>query len=134
MTIINLTPHPIRIYGWNVPDRIQIDGGEHTPVQVIPPSGTVARIGEIELGGQPISGCPLPVEYVEYRHATGLPDAEHDGDRYTTWYVVSLALALGRSDRGDLLAREAREQGLQLSVVHPMEVLDWSYREVQPSV
>jgi hypothetical protein len=30
------------------------------------------------------------------------------------------------------IAREAREQGMQLSVVHPMEVLDWSYRKVQP--
>lgn len=107
--IVNLTPHPIRIYGWNVPDRIEVDG-EHEPVQVIVPSGTVARIGEIELGGQPISGCPLPVEYVEYRSATGLPNAERDGDRYVTWYVVSLAFALARSDRGDLLVpyREVR--------------------------
>jgi glycolate oxidase iron-sulfur subunit len=30
------------------------------------------------------------------------------------------------------IAREAREQGLQLAVVHPMEVLDWSYRSVKP--
>jgi glycolate oxidase iron-sulfur subunit len=30
------------------------------------------------------------------------------------------------------IAREAREQGMQLPVVHPMEVLDWSYRKVQP--
>lgn len=30
------------------------------------------------------------------------------------------------------IAREAREQGEQLAVVHPMEVLDWSYRRVKP--
>lgn len=30
------------------------------------------------------------------------------------------------------IAREAREQGEQLAVVHPMEVLDWSYRGVKP--
>lgn len=30
------------------------------------------------------------------------------------------------------IAREAREQGEQLAVVHPMEVLDWSYRSVKP--
>ena len=27
---------------------------------------------------------------------------------------------------------EAREQGEPLAVVHPMEVLDWSYRRVKP--
>jgi glycolate oxidase iron-sulfur subunit len=31
------------------------------------------------------------------------------------------------------IAREVREQGLQLSVVHPMEVLDWSYRKENSS-
>ncbi len=30
------------------------------------------------------------------------------------------------------IAREAREQGEPLAVVHPMEVLDWSYRRVKP--
>ncbi len=31
------------------------------------------------------------------------------------------------------IAREAREQGEQLAVVHPMEMLDWSYRRVTPT-
>jgi glycolate oxidase iron-sulfur subunit len=31
------------------------------------------------------------------------------------------------------IAREAREQGEQLAVVHPMEMLDWSYRKETPS-
>jgi glycolate oxidase iron-sulfur subunit len=31
------------------------------------------------------------------------------------------------------IAREAREQQLQLAVVHPMEVLDWSYRKAKPN-
>lgn len=30
------------------------------------------------------------------------------------------------------IAREAREQGERLSVVHPMEILDWSYRGATP--
>ena len=30
------------------------------------------------------------------------------------------------------IAREAREQGLRLRVVHPMQVLDWSYRDEVP--
>lgn len=32
------------------------------------------------------------------------------------------------------IAREAREQGMRLPVVHPMEMLDWSYREVTPAL
>jgi glycolate oxidase iron-sulfur subunit len=31
------------------------------------------------------------------------------------------------------IAREAREQGEQLAVVHPMEMLDWSYRKEMPT-
>jgi glycolate oxidase iron-sulfur subunit len=31
------------------------------------------------------------------------------------------------------ITREARAQGEQLAVVHPMEVLDWSYRSERPS-
>jgi glycolate oxidase iron-sulfur subunit len=31
------------------------------------------------------------------------------------------------------IAREAREQGHQLAVVHPMELLDWSYRSAGPN-
>lgn len=30
------------------------------------------------------------------------------------------------------IAREAREQGERLAVVHPMEILDWSYRGITP--
>jgi glycolate oxidase iron-sulfur subunit len=32
------------------------------------------------------------------------------------------------------ITREARAQGEQLAVVHPMEVLDWSYRSERPSI
>ena len=31
------------------------------------------------------------------------------------------------------IAREARAQGERLAVVHPMEILDWSYRGVKPN-
>jgi glycolate oxidase iron-sulfur subunit len=31
------------------------------------------------------------------------------------------------------IAREARAQNERLTVVHPMEVLDWSYRGVKPN-
>lgn len=105
--IINLTPHPIRIYGWDVPDRFAL--GEHEPQLELEPSGIVARIGEIELGTQYLRHVDTPVEYVEYRHANGIPEQQKHGDNYSTYYVVSLALALA-SDRGDLLVpyREVR--------------------------
>ena len=82
--LVNLTPHPIHIYR---PDGIC----------TIPPSGQVARIGQIDLGTQTLPACEFPVEYVEYRHVNGLPER-----REGTWYIVSLALALA-SDRPDLL-------------------------------
>lgn len=108
--ITNLTPHPIRIYGWDVPDRFNI--GDHEPLHVIEPSGTVARIGEIELGGGgSLRGCDASVELVEYRHANGLPPKYENWDTNTEWYVVSLALALSMAERrNDLLVpfREVR--------------------------
>lgn len=101
--LVNLTPHPIRVYANNVPDRII--AADYEPVWVIEPSGTVARIGEIDLGTQYLRNCEVPVEYIEYRHANGLPERRED-----TWCIVSLALALAMPDRGDLLVpyREVR--------------------------
>lgn len=109
--LVNLTPHPIRIYGWDVPDRFNL--GDHEPHTVLEPSGTVARIGEIELGTQTLRGCDTSVEFVEFHHANGLPPKYDNWDANTTWYVVSLALALsmvGEHGRNDLLVpfREIR--------------------------
>lgn len=101
--ITNLTPHPIRIYGWDVPDRFNL--GDHEPLTVIEPSGTVARIGEIELGGGGLlRGCDAPVELVEYRHANGLPPKYENWDKNTDWYVVSLALALACGNPDDKIS------------------------------
>lgn len=99
--ILNLTPHLIRIYGFDVPDRFAL--GAHEPQWLIEPSGTVARIGEIELGTQHIGG--MPVAYIEYSRTNGLPDHTEG-----TWCVVSLALALALPKRPDLLVpwREIR--------------------------
>lgn len=87
--LVNLTPHPIAIYG---PERTLEDG----PRDVIPPSGTVARLATIELGSQ--SGTVYPYELVEYGHAHDLPP-KADG----TVYIVSLVVALA-VHRDDLLA------------------------------
>lgn len=106
--LVNLTPHPIRIYGFDAPDRFE--PGDHEPQFVIEPSGDVARLGEIDLGTQYLRNCEVPVEYVQYGHAAGLPESVKVAGSYTTWYVVSLALALGLPHRGDLLVpwREVR--------------------------
>jgi hypothetical protein len=115
MSITNLTPPPIRVYGWDVPERFTL--GEHEPQYVIEPSGKVARIGEIELGTQSLRGCGTRVEFVEFHHANGLPPIYESFDTNTDWYVVSLALALQmgalpreRGGRNDLLVpfREIR--------------------------
>ena len=88
MTLVNLTPHPISIYGNN-----PVEDG---PREVIPPSGTVARIATIDLGTQ-VSGTAV-YELVEYGHAHDLPP-KLDG----TDYIVSLVVALA-CHRDDLLA------------------------------
>ena len=89
MPLVNLTPHPIAIYG----NRTIEEG----PAEVIPPSGTVVRVATIELGTQAGKSCSY--ELVEYGHLDGLP-ARQDG----TTYVVSLVAALAARGRDDLLA------------------------------
>ncbi|WP_433520100.1 hypothetical protein ACQP2T_63910 (plasmid) [Nonomuraea sp. CA-143628] len=93
--IVNLTPHPIRIYHPETPDRI--DDLTTGLLQEIAPSGTVARLATIDLGTWEIF-CGVPIEGVEYGHAHDLPQPA-EGIRY----VVSLALALGQQGREDLL-------------------------------
>ena len=90
MILVNLTPHPIAIYG-NSP----LEDG---PAEVIPPSGIVTRLAAIELGTQ----YPAPLtsyELVQYGAAHDLPQPE-DG----TLFIVSLVVALAVRGRDDLLA------------------------------
>jgi len=86
--ITNLTPHPIRIYGWDVPERFNL--GDHEPWTVLEPSGTVARIGEIDLSTTSLPGCDAPVTMIEYRHA------DHAGifDRAPHQLMILHALAV----------------------------------------
>lgn len=91
MTLVNLTPHPIAIYG---PDRSVDDG----PQEVIPPSGTVVRIATIDLGTNLSNQSGRAYELVEYGHAHDLPAREPGTD-----YIVSLVVALA-VHRDDLLA------------------------------
>lgn len=118
--LVNLCAHPIRIYGWRVPERFDL--GEHEPLLTVEPSGTVARIGQIELGTQYLKNCPAPVEYVEYRMANGLPPRpamnSPEWHAPTTWYVVSLALALAQAGyRPDLLVPYQEVRNLEGTVI-----------------
>jgi hypothetical protein len=108
--IINLTPHNIDIYDGGAPDVIRPH--MKVPVRIsIPAAGEVARIVEYELGTQHLKGAealPAGIELVEYGHVVGLPDV-----RDRTWYVVSLATALAKPGRPDLLVpwRQVRNEG-----------------------
>ncbi|MDX2697114.1 hypothetical protein [Streptomyces ipomoeae] len=97
--ILNLTPHPIRLYTNEREDGI--DDLEPHLREVIPPEPKPAQLATIELG----TNCG--VELVEYGHAHDLP-SKRDGVRY----IVSLVVALSLASRGrdDLLVpyREVR--------------------------
>ena len=91
MALVNLTPHPIAIYG----NRSLEDG----PEEAIDPSGKVARVATIELGTSLSPNSGRAVEFVEYGHVHDLPQPEAGTD-----YIVSLVVALAARGRSDLLA------------------------------
>lgn len=97
MTILNLTPHVIRLYSNERPDGVD-DLGMNLREE-IQPEKKPARLATIPLGTN--NG----VELVEFGHAHDLP-AKQDGVRL----VVSLVVALSLHGRDDLLVpyREVR--------------------------
>ncbi len=115
--IINLTPHPLRIYPPDCPDRVDPAEVEH--LFTVAPTGQSARVASEDLGkafednfdGQTPaeSTTTVVVEYVNHGSVYGLPPADgHSPPR--TWYVVALVVALAAHDRPDLLVpyREVR--------------------------
>ncbi|HZF92087.1 hypothetical protein [Streptomyces sp.] len=91
--IVNLTPHPIRLYADDRPDGIDdlVPGLLH----VIEPGERPARLGVVPLSREYRDG--VPVEVVQYGHAQGLP-RRHAGVSYVVSLPVALALAPRRSD------------------------------------
>lgn len=87
--ILNLTPHPIRLYSNEREDGI--DDLEPHLREVIPPESTPARLATFE-----VSSGMWPV-LVEFGHAMNLP-SKRDGVQYVVSLVVALALADRRSD------------------------------------
>ena len=98
--ILNLTPHPIRLYSNERADGI--DDLESGLRLVIEPEDTPARLGMTELGTEVRDG--LPVELVDYGGAIGMPPP-----REGVSCVVSLPLALALAPRRDDLLVPYRE-------------------------
>ncbi|WP_318201025.1 hypothetical protein [Streptomyces sp. SCL15-4] len=94
--ILNLTPHPIRLYSAEREDGS--DDLESHLREVIPPEPIPARLATIELGGG------ITFELVEFGHAQNLPP-KRDGYQY----IVSLVVALALADRRDDLLVPYRE-------------------------
>ena len=116
--VVNLTPHPIRVYDVGVPDRI--DPTEHEPIRVFDPDPDLppARIGTIDLGTQD-QGIGVPVEYVEYTPHGGLvsplPERQEG-----VWYIVSLVVAMQQTyvyGRGDLLVPYLEVRNLEGTMI-----------------
>lgn len=87
--ILNLTPHPIRLY-WGGREDGNDDLDAHL-MEVYEPEPTPARLATIELGGGTI------FELVEFGHAQNLPP-QRDGVQYIVSLVVALGLATRRND------------------------------------
>lgn len=88
--ILNLTPHPIRLY-----DAERVDGlDDLTPHlrEVIPPEDTPARLSMYEIG---LDGDG--VERVAYENVTDLP-VPRAGVRFVVSLVIGIAMANQRDD------------------------------------
>lgn len=99
MKLVNLTPHPVRVYRADTPDQVEdLDDGV---VTVLEPSGTLARLSETILGEGAVltdEGVEIPVSAVSYAKVEGLPTPQQG-----IFYVVSLMTALAAAERDDLL-------------------------------
>ncbi|MDG4803656.1 hypothetical protein [Micromonospora sp. WMMD980] len=99
--IVNLTPHPVRVFPEDTPDRIE--PGSVTPLRVVPTSTAhqPARLGQHVLGPEHLD-LDVPVERVAYGAA------HHDFPPLPpplpgTYYLVSLVVGLAATSREDLL-------------------------------
>jgi len=113
--LVNLTPHPMHIFGFDCPD--QIEPGTVEPIRVIESSGDLARVAGDEIGQW--DADDLLVIRVDYRGVVGLPPyAGHmDSRDREVWYLVSLPVALAARDRADLLVPYAHVRNMTGSVI-----------------
>ncbi|GGR71235.1 MULTISPECIES: hypothetical protein [Streptomyces] len=98
--ILNLTPHPIRLYSPDRPDGI--DDLEPGLLRVIDPEPTPARLDTLPLSTEYRDG--VRVELVSYGYVQGIPP-----QRTSVSCVVSLPVALALAPRRDDLLVPYRE-------------------------
>ena len=98
MKLINLTPHPVRLYKAGTPDRV--DNPDDGVLMILEPSGKFARLSESVLGEETVLNeeVEIPVSLVSYAEVEGLP-APQEG----VAYVVPVMTALAAAGRDDLL-------------------------------
>jgi hypothetical protein len=99
MKLVNLTPHPVKIYSGGTPDRV--DNPDDGVVLTLPPAGQFARLSEAVTGEDTVvteEGVEISVSTVSYAEVEGLPSPQQG-----TVYVVPLMTALAAAGRQDLL-------------------------------
>ena len=93
MKLVNLTPHPIRIYSEGTPDRVE--NPDDGVLLILEPSGEFARLSESVTGEETVvtEEAEIPVSLVSYAEVEGLPEPQQG-----IVYIVPLmtALAAGR--------------------------------------
>ncbi|MEV4533403.1 hypothetical protein AB0J82_06180 [Asanoa sp. NPDC049518] len=99
--LINLTPHPMRIFSLDTPSRV--DPTTVTPLATIRPPADhpTARLGERRLGPAESPNTGIPISYVAYgtyAASTTLPP-----NTAGVWFIVSTLVALAHPNRADLL-------------------------------
>ncbi|MDX3661279.1 hypothetical protein PV646_28575 [Streptomyces sp. ID05-26A] len=119
--LINLTPHPIRIYTPEAPSTVtDIDDGL---VTIIPPSGLVARLANADPKGVafttrylPFGEAQIQVERVVFTTVFGLPAKRED-----VYLIVPLVTALAEQSenpaRDDLLVPHEQVRNAEGTVV-----------------
>lgn len=101
--ILNLTPHPIRLYSPATPDRIhELDDLNTGLIAIIEPEETPVRVATTEVSLGVIfawhDGQNIPTVLIEYGTVEDLPER-----RNGVQLIVSPAVAVATRGRSDLL-------------------------------
>lgn len=113
MKLVNLTPHPVKIYSEDTPDRVE--NPDDGVVLTLEPSGTLARLSEAVTGEDTVvteEGVEIPISLVSYAEIEGLPEPQQG-----VFYVVPLMTALAAAGRQDLLVPYEQVRNLEGTVV-----------------
>jgi hypothetical protein len=119
--LINLTPHPIRIYSQEAPSKLaDIDEGLLT---IIPPSGEVARLAAEDPRGVGYTNMsirydsvPIQVDRVVFTTVYGLP-AKREGVFLIVPLVTAIAEQSENPARDDLLVPHEQVRNAEGTVV-----------------